>query len=179
MARSRNLLGLLGVARCLTTFSYTVDELIALDKSKLDREMLLETWKFVTDVRQRTGGYKRHHEIPAIDPACVEAAVRFDLAGVEQVGRRTLPNFASKYRPNRGIVSEVFIQVVNRALPPQPWKPGIHLQVARQLNAKASKVSAAIQTLIVRGSRMEQRGGIVYDAEGNAVASDQNHCVQS
>ncbi len=46
--------------------------------------------------------------------------------------------------------------------------------MAKQMNAKASKVSTSIQTLIADGKRMEQRDGTVYDTQGNVVAVDQD-----
>ena len=171
LARSRNLLGLLAVARRLGKFSYTIDELIALDKSTLTGEMLLETWKFVKDVR-RQGGPKHDDDIPAADPTCVEVAKQFGLDGIEQIGRRKLPGFLMKYRVRPDLGDDAFVELVNEKLPPQPWKPGIHTQVAEQLNAKSSKVAAAIQTLIARGKRLEQHDGVVYDENGKVVAID-------
>jgi hypothetical protein len=171
LARSRNLLGLLAVARRLGKFSYTIDELIALDKSTLTGEMLLETWKFVKDVR-RQGGPKHDDDIPAADPTCVEVAKQFGLDGIEQIGRRKLPGFLMKYRVRPDLGDDAFVELVNGKLPPQPWKPGIHTQVAEQLNVKSSKVAAAIQTLIARGKRLEQRDGVVYDENGKVVAID-------
>lgn len=176
LARSRNLLGLLAVARSLNRFSYTIDDLIGLDKSKLTREMLTETWEFVKGVRRQSGP-QHDYGVPAPGAACVEAAKQFGIAGIEQVGRRKSPNFSAKYRPDP-LVSEVFVDLVNRTLPAQPWKPGIHLQVAGQLKAKAPKVSAAIQTLIARGTRLRQQDGVVYDRDGNVVAVDEERVHQ-
>jgi hypothetical protein len=61
---------------------------------------------------------------------------------------------------------------VNKTLPPQPWKPKIHIDVATHLKAKASKVLAAIQILISTGRRMSQIDGVVYDQDGTVVAVD-------
>jgi hypothetical protein len=167
LARSRNLLGLLGVARALGKFSYTIDALIAVDKSKLTVEMLLETWNFVKELR-RQSGQKHDDHIPASKLACVEAAKRFGLDGIEQVGRRKLPGLKDLAMLDPG--GEAFIQLVNEMLPPQPWKQGIHFEVARQLSVKSSKVSRAIQKLIARGKWLEQRGGTLYSKEGGVVA---------
>lgn len=177
LARSRNLLGLLAVARSLNGFSYSIDELIALDKSKLTREMLRETWESVKDVHRQDG--RRHDDgVPAQESACVEASKHFGLAGIEQVGRRKLPDFSVRYRPGP-VVSEAFIELVNKTLPAQPWKPGIHAQVAEQLKAKVSRVSAAIKVLIARGTRLSQRDGVVYDKDGNVVAVDEERFQQA
>jgi hypothetical protein len=174
LARSRNLLGLLAVARVLGKFSYTVDELIALDKSKLNRELLLDTWNFVRDSRRRAG-QKRDDQVPPAAPISVEAAKHFDLEGVAQIGRRKLP---TKYSELPAIGREAFIAQVDGELPPQPWKPGIHLSVAKKLNAKVKHVSGAIEELIVRGKRMEQRDGVVYDKKGRVVAFDPQRVTQ-
>jgi hypothetical protein len=176
LARSRNLLGLLAVARALGKFSYQIDELIALEKSKLTADMLLETWKFVLEVR-RQSGQKHADDVPASDPTCAAVAKKFGLDGVEQVNRRKFPALRKTHR-KLDIGGEAFIELVNGKLPPQPWKPGIHIQVAKQLNVKASDVSAAIATLIARGKWLEQRDGIVYDKEGRVVATDEGRGEQ-
>ena len=56
LARSRNLLGLLVVARAFGTFSYSVDELIALNLSTLTTEFVHETWAFIKQVRSAASG---------------------------------------------------------------------------------------------------------------------------
>jgi hypothetical protein len=96
LARSRNLLGLLAVARSLGKFSYTTDELIALDKSKLTREMLLETWGCVTQYGRP--GWTKNDGAKAVDMACSDVAKQYGLTGVEQVGRRNLQELSAKYR---------------------------------------------------------------------------------
>src|ERR1700679_880277 len=106
--------------------------------------MLLETWDFVKDVRRKSG--PRNADVPAAEPACVEAAKQFRLAGIEQVGRRRLPDLLGKHREGP-VVSDAFIELVNNTLPMQPWTPGIHVQVAEQLKAKVSRVSAAIRVV--------------------------------
>src|SRR5207237_848515 len=140
------------------------------------REMLLETWDFVKDFR-RQGGPKHDVGVPAADPTCIEVAKHFGLAGVEQVGRRKMPDFSLKFRA-RPVVNDTFIELVNSTLPAQPWKPGVHIQVAKQLKAKVSKVSAAIQILVERGTRLKQKDGVVFGKDGSIVAIDQERVQQ-
>lgn len=123
LAKSRNLLALLAVARCLGKFSYQIDELIALDKSRLTGDMLLETWRFVMDVRC-SGLNKGGVQMPGWQPDCAAVANKFGLEGVEQVNRRNL--FSLKKPLKLDATDEGFLESVNRMLPPQPWEPGIH-----------------------------------------------------
>jgi hypothetical protein len=179
LARSRNLLGLLAVARLLGKFSYSVDELVALDKSQLTPALFVEMWKPVQQARAETG-YTHDDHIPSANLVCAKAAKQFGLTGVEQVGRRILPG--GPKRPGRSAkiaaLDETFIEQVNEKLPPQPWRQGTHSEVAKQLNVKPSKVHDAIQVLIARGTRMEQRDGVVYDKNGQVVTADKERADQ-
>lgn len=76
-----------------------------------------------------------------------------------------------------GFLSDLFggnkeDKALREALPPQPWRPGVHAAVAKELDVKPQRVSNAIQILVSRGTFMQQRDGVVYDSAGNEVARD-------
>ncbi len=173
LARSRNLLGLLAVARVLHTFAYSVQDLATFDTSMLTDELLHETWEFVLAVRR--GEELAGDDLPSPIGVCRQAAKHFGLDGVGMVGQQTVPLGPQKHVS----VTEAFIERVNQALPPQPWPPGTHFRVAQKLVAKASKVSAAIQELIARGKWHAQRDGVVTDAAGNVVAVDRSRVPEA
>jgi hypothetical protein len=54
----------------------------------------------------------------------------------------------------------------------QPWKPGEHTRLAKQLNVKPGLVHAAIEILIARGRRLKQLDGVVFNTDGSIAASD-------
>ena len=47
-----------------------------------------------------------------------------------------------------------FAEKVDKLLPPQPWKSGIHLQIAKTIGCNVSEVSDAIQSLIAIGKEI-------------------------
>jgi len=67
-----------------------------------------------------------------------------------------------KKKPNTNIgIPE--LELIQKALPPQPWPTGIHKTVAQQLGLSASAVSYAIQVLISRGVFSHQINGVVVN----------------
>jgi hypothetical protein len=168
LARSRNLLGFLAVARIFGTFNYSVAQLVALDRALLTDELLRETWDSIQKARR----LKRDDGVPSANVACVSVATQFGIAGIETVGRRTLPGMQRTHKSDVLDVDEDFIQLVHKELPAQPWKPGTHTAVARKLNVRPGKVYTAIEMLVARGAWLRQRDGIVY-RDGQVVAIDE------
>jgi hypothetical protein len=166
LATWRNLLGLLVVSRILGTFAYSTADLASLDTSKISKEMILDTWQFLNGLRQTQNDHWDH--VSHANHHCIQAAAKYGLAGIQIIGKHSLPVL----RPKQRTLSEDFIALVDGALPPQPWKPKIHVAIASQLKCRPAKVSAAINKLVERGNRMVQRGGMVYDKNGMVVAVD-------
>jgi AIPR protein len=177
LARNRNLLGLIAVARTLGTFSYSVDDLIAIDLSILTERFLQETWALIEEVGRTEYADSEARPKSYAYHCCVAAAERFGLDGVRQIGRRNFPTQPETTTPV--VVEESFTQQVNENLPEQPWKPGMPQQIAQLMNVKRSKVAAAINTLIARGERLKQKDGVVYDRDGRVVAVDPERADRS
>jgi AIPR protein len=166
LANWRNLLGLLVVSRMFGTFAYSTSDLATLETSKITKEMMLETWQFLNSSRRTQHDHWDH--VSNAEYHCIQAAAKYGLAGIQIIGKRHLAASV----PKEISLSEDFIDLVDGALPPQPWKPKVHRAVATQLNCRPAKVSAAINKLVERGKWMAQRGGIVYDVNGVVVAVD-------
>jgi hypothetical protein len=172
LASWRNLLGLLVVSRMFGTFAYSTTDLATLDTSKIGKEMILDTWQFLNGLRQTQHDHWDH--LSHAEYHCIQAAAKYGLAGVQIIGKRGL----TVSLPKQISLSDGFIDLVDGALPPQPWKPKIHVAIATQLKCKPAKVSAAINKLVERGKWMAQRDGVVYDKTGMVVAID-NERVQA
>ncbi len=74
----------------------------------------------------------------------------------------------------RDVPDEV-IEFVNALLPQQPWKPGIHHEIAGNLGLDPKDVSAALGRLVKSGRRHRPRAGVVYDSDGVVIAVDEDH----
>ena len=97
----------------------------------------------------------------------------WSLSGQPTDGRRELPTSSSSQLQNpKSPEPEEFLKVVSDALPPQPWRAGIHVDLAQQLQVKPYRVTKAIQTLIARGVWMQQRDGVVFDQLGKEIMRD-------
>lgn len=119
------------------------------------------------------GGKGQRFIIAACRKAAEELGLK-DLKSLEEK-RAPKPAFTGKFPTNR--VTPEFVAAVDQALPKQPWKPGIHKQVAQTLGVRVGDVQEAIQTLIADGRRFSQRDGVVYDAENTVIAIDEERVV--
>jgi hypothetical protein len=154
------------------TFAYSTTDLATLDTSKIGKEMILDTWQFLNSSRRTQHDHWDH--VSHAEYHCIQAAAKYGLTGVQIIGKRRLPVLL----PKQISLSEDFIDLVDSTLPPQPWKPKIHVAIASQLKCRPAKVSAAINILVERGKWMAQRDGVVYDKNGVVVAVD-NERVQA
>lgn len=175
----RGLVSLMAVARLTGTYSYDLDALLQVNAKLISQAFVNQIWDVILHVsktRERTirprGEFARD--------CCKEAATRFNLLGIDDIGIRDVPP-APPARPaslsSINALSQEFVAAVDLVLPQQPWKPGIHAEVAAKLKCKPSKVQKAIQHLIADGKRYEQRDGVVYDAGGKVIGIDPERVV--
>lgn len=68
--------------------------------------------------------------------------------------------------------SSELIARVKAALPPQPWKPGLHRRIASEVGCNLPAYFAAVAQLIENGDFHRQRDGVVYDRDGNVICFD-------
>jgi len=167
----RPLVGLLVVARRMKTFAYDAGQLIDMnDKGVITDSEVTEVWTLISKVSSE---YQWNTKVKQsfVQACCGEAAKTFSLAGLAEVGRRVI-----KSPPTEGLssalVSPDFLERVNKLLPHQPWKPGVHIEIAKTLGCKSNEVWAAIGQLITQGGWNAQVDGVVYDSAGNVVAVD-------
>jgi hypothetical protein len=161
--------------RVIGTFSYKHQDLVALDTAALTDQFLDECWSTVRNAAGTTGSAKVKEQQFLRIASTVQS--KWLVTGNPNDGRRELPAsaraFVPAFKPPRA-EDEVFLQQVAKLLPPQPWKPGIHLAVARELSVKPQRTRNAIQILIARGIFMQQRDGVVYDSAGNEITRDES-----
>lgn len=173
----RPIVSLLVVGKALGSFSYSVTQLSNLDVKKIAESDVAEALEASESVGiQFFKGRKLRADV--VTDVCKTYGDKQGITGLEQIGRRTfreggaesskiLSNATSKVD-----LTPELIEQVDSLLPIQPWKPGVNREVADLLGVTSATVSAAIQLLIADGRRNNQRDGVVYDAEGNVLATD-------
>lgn len=173
----RSVVSLIAVARLTGTYAYSLSSLTSIDHRAISPQFVDEIWGVILDVeniptqvRRMRGSFAR--------TCCEEAAKKFHLLGIEDVGVRTVPSGPVENSQKRTIPVE-FLDAVDTILPKQPWKPGIHFEVAEKLDAKPGKIQQAIKILIESGRRHNQRDGIVYGTNGEILATDPDRVVST
>jgi hypothetical protein len=167
----RPLIALIVVSRRLKKFSYTPAELVdVFYEGKIEGNEVVEVWEVIASLKRSSADKKRFKSTFAIR-CCNEAAAVFGLDGQGEVGKRTIPYLNTARLPQM-LERDEFLSKVEALLPAQPWKPGVHIEIASKLGCAASVVSAAIQLLIADRKRYMQVDGVVYDHDGKVVAVD-------
>jgi hypothetical protein len=140
------------------------------DNGGIARDEVAAVWDVITQV-DATYDWGTRGKPSFIQTCCEDVARRCELAGVEVIGRRYIRSSSSRLSQGE-VLSEDFVESVNKLLPAQPWKPGVHAEIAAKLQCGATQVWAAIQLLISRGEWHIQKDGVVYDASGKVIAVD-------
>jgi hypothetical protein len=177
LANWRNLVAFLVACRAIGRFSYEADNLAKLDVRAIPESAIVEVWVVIQGVQSVIG--KRTYRNPGFVRRCLEeVATQFGVQHLAALTRKRVAPPASKTAP-RSLVSDELVDSVDAALPQQPWKPGVHREVAKAIHKRPDDVTAAIQRLIELGRRNQQRDGVVYDEAGNVLAVDSDRSPPS
>jgi AIPR protein len=161
----RGLVAFIVASRRLKTFDYSTDQLVELGSTGIGQDEIQQSWDVVRHVIKGDDyTIKIRHSL--FRSCCEEAARRYDIAGVDKLERL-----------DKSVVSPIdlkplpadFVQSVDAELPSQPWKPGIHHEIAAKLHRRPSEVNKAIQQLIAERKRYPQKDGVVYDFDGKTL----------
>lgn len=111
----------------------------------------------------------------AFTAACDAVARFYGISGDCREGRRHLVGGTAPKVIN---LTDEQLRLISEALPAQPWKPLVHVAVARELGVSAAMVQTAIRTLISQGVCHEQLDGVVYDRDGLVIARDEERIAR-
>ncbi len=169
----RGLLAYVVVARLYGTFAFNHQDVVSIDLAKITDILMDECWAAISQAVGKPGSTKVSEQ----QMMKIANAMRsnWGVAGHPSDGKRDLPAPTPAVRPvtqPNPPENEEFLKLVSDALPSQPWKPGVHAQVAETINVKPYRVKKAIQTLIARNVWLQQRDGVVFDRNGKEVARD-------
>lgn len=166
----RHVATLFYIVRTLGRFGYTPHDLASLDTEKLTPKIMEETVAALLSLRSKRRKLKRWYAAEA-KHAAADMAKRFDLDGL---GSWWAASWSHEQATTASLDDEDLAMRANELLPEQPWQPGVHRDVAKELKCSPRKVQHAINLLIHNGVRHTQKDGIVYDREGYVIAVDRN-----
>ena len=164
--RWRYVVGFMATARILGRFTYSLADLAGMDTTTLTPVLLDSTIETISTVRSRRKPERQWNQ-KDIANAGKAVGKEYGIEGLDDWDAVTFGDGGEW-----AAVDLDFAMTVDRHLPSQPWKPGAHRVVAKQLGCSVRRCSEAIQFLIEQGVRYRQEDGVVYDVEGNVVDYD-------
>lgn len=166
----RQITSLLTIARLIGSYDFSVNDLIRFDLSKYTDDEIEATWNYIYTFDPKdlsNSGWRRKDFILRLLQGF---AHEFNIDGVQRMekGYDFKGNEWKRYKK----VDKEFALKVNALLPPQPWKPGVHIEITKTLKCTNREYFSAVKLLIEDGLRNRQKDGVVYDAEGNVLCFD-------
>lgn len=177
LKKNRYTLALLAIARTFRTFNYTEENLISLAVDANFLDLIRETLIAVPEAGQSIGRKK-----PAVIAACQALADRFGVAGIERIrgGKYIIDRMDLSRRQRRVTgreVPELLLAKIINSLPPQPWKPGLHLRISAEVGCTVNEYFAAVEKLIEAGHVLRQIDGVLYCNDGTVHSYDPERVV--
>lgn len=174
------------IAKIVGTFRYTTKDIKQIKLTDISIDVVEAVWEWVVP---HIGKYKATSRNKLKKPNIVYNFVLQEMVrtckyeGIEEVNRKPLPRTFNKaesgscsYLRRSVAITDDFITDVKKVLPSQPWKPGVHRDIARKLNVHPTCVYDAIDILIERREAYKQKDGIVYGNDGRAILVDNMRC---
>jgi len=162
----RYVIALILVAQHFGKFSYSKRELTTFDVSTVTFDSVKGVWAelYAPDNGVRMVGWTSLRDVVA---ACQIVSKSRGIRDVEAISRGS-----QGVHMRSQDLSAQFIESVRQALPAQPWKPGVHIEVSRKLKCDIPAYRAAVEQLIEDGIFLRQKDGVLYDEEGSVVSFD-------
>lgn len=164
----RYVVGFMVTSRIIGTFTYKLEQLSGIDAMTNLSPLLDDAIEVISVAKPRRRRDRRWNR-DQIYKASEIMQNRYNIKGLNEWSSTTLDD---SFLRGQSSVDLDFAIMVDRLLPDQPWKPGVHRFVAEQLGCSLKKCSQAIQFLIEQDIRNQQDDGVVYDSEGNIIDFD-------
>lgn len=178
LKRWRHVLSYLTIARLLGTFHFNINDLVNFDIDRFSEKEIMETWDFLIPSENSNKLKSRWISKNKILETFKEASTKYNIGGLKEYSKYVRWNIhlnTKSYlykKTNKAVMTSEFIDKVHAKLPRQPWKPGTHLLVAKELKCTKQEIYDAVEALIGDGRRYKQKDGIVYDKDGNVLEID-------
>lgn len=168
---------MISIARIFNTFNFSEKDLSQLDTDKYTKEIIVSTWNFFIEFKPDSISGSGWRKNSLYIELCQEAASKFNISGIERIQKNNKfqengPSKLDAKAKEEIKVTMDFALKVHELLPPQPWKPGGHIAVIKELKCTPKDYSQAVSLLVEEGLRNHQKDGVFYDQEGNVLCFD-------
>jgi AIPR protein len=168
----RQITSLITVSRLIGRYDFSSSDLAKFDLDTYTSEEIDTTWGFISKTRPNDLTGRKVKSKRYFTDLCIEAAEEFSIDNADRIERGNFNANGPAYSKSEVVVDIDFALKVNALLPEQPWKPGIHKTVTKELNCSNKEYFQAVQLLIEEGYQNRQLDGVVYDPEGNVITFD-------
>ncbi|HAC21359.1 MAG TPA: abortive phage resistance protein [Porphyromonadaceae bacterium] len=173
LKNKRHFLSFIVVSKVIGCYNFNVNDLIDLDLNKLTRGEFEQSWSFLIGKMPFLFNRKRP-KCKAFLSLCELGDNLLGIKGyVELVYMRLGVNKVHNLKKTAKHIDDITFEKVKSALPQQPWKPGMHKDLALKLGCSCSIIYHVIKLLIKQGVVYRQRDGVLYDLDDNVVSFDQ------
>lgn len=177
LKRWRHITSFITVSRLLSNYDFSALQLSNLNVETYTYEEVKTTWDFICTIRSDDLKGKAVKNKQYYIDLCQEAAEEFSIDNISRVEKIESFNVSNlenpdRYKAGKIIVDLEFAKKVNNILPPQPWKPGVHRKVTKELGCSNKEYFQSVNLLIEEGYRNKQLDGVVYDDKGNVITFD-------
>jgi hypothetical protein len=176
----RQIISFLSISKLLGKFDFSAQDLIRINGEapiiSVTEEVLIFVNTSKPSILLGNSWKNKRLFVDLVKEVADEFSVRnFDL--LNKLSRFNLSDFedsrSDKTRPKVS-VSDELVQRIDELLSPQPWKPGLHRVISKQLSCTIDQYLSAVDLLIKKGIRNYQKDGVVYDSDGNVICFDQD-----
>lgn len=169
----RYMIALLLLSKSFGKFTFSATDLVRYDTSKITPTSVREIWDELNQTVpwERIGGaWTKPNNVVA---ACKKFATARGISGIEAMLARGPHLFESSplSKPSPPI-TDGFLNKLKAVIPAQPWKPGLHRKMSRELGCDVPTYFSGVERLIEDGFFYRQKDGVLYDIDGNVVSFD-------
>lgn len=169
----RYMIAFLLISKSFGKFTFSATDLISYDTSLITVTSVREIWDELNQMApwERIGSaWTSPKKVLA---ACTKFATAKGISGIEMLLARNPNLFRSSLpkKPSTPITDDL-LNRIRAVIPPQPWKPGLHRTISRELGCDVSTYFYAVERLIEEGVFYRQKDGVLYDVDGNVVSFD-------
>lgn len=172
---NRQFLSFITISRLIGSYNFNTNQLIEFDLGKYTDDELNLSWQLMKSLPS-DNNIKPKAQKNYLISLCKEATSKWQIKNIQRIEKGILFNEIPRKNDLTAKPNEVtmdFAMKVYKLLPPQPWKPGVHREIVKQLNCTNSEYFDSVELLINEGLCNVQKDGVVYDDNGNVICFDE------
>lgn len=169
----RYMIAMLLVSKSFGKFNFSATDLTKYDTSQITNESVREVWNELNQIMPWGRMGSAWTNPSNVLAACSKFSEENGILGIEMMRARIM-NLIESSRQIQSLpfVTEDFVNKLKSVIPAQPWKPGLHRKISRELGCDVSAYFSGVERLIEEGFFYRQKDGVLYDTDGNVVSFD-------